>query len=122
MLAQTVESAPRFISTLSAPLAPQDELVRIPLALTGRWVRGTREFSITAKDLDSIVKNFRGRQNGEINVDYDHASEMPEVGAGGPIPSAGRIVKMDSPESVAGSSADTRQILYGWYEPTARAG
>ena len=129
MLAQTFESVPRFVSTLSA-LAPQEELVRIPLALTGRWVRGTREFSITREDLESIRRNFDGRQNGEINVDYDHASEMPEVGAGGPIPSAGRIVKLDSPEvfeseggelAMSPASPDARHILYGWYEPTERA-
>ena len=97
MLAQTTESLPRFIATLAAPLAPADDLVRAPLAVTGRWVRGSREFAITRRDLESIVRNFRGRQNGEINVDYDHASEMPEVAAGGPIPSAGRIVRLDQP-------------------------
>lgn len=138
MLAQTIESVPRFVSTLAAPLAPQDELVRVPLAVTGRWVRGTREFAITREDLASIVRNFRGRQNGEINVDYDHASEMPEVAAGGPIPSAGRIVRLDAPEEMQPQSAEagpgngqardsrppnseSRFILYGWYEPTDRA-
>ncbi len=135
MLAANIESAPRFISTLAAPIAPQDELARIALAVTGRWVRGTREFAITRDDLEAIVRNFRGRQNGEINVDYDHASEMPEVAAGGPIPSAGRIVRMDAPEplrdsvsGVRGSDPDSRVpspesrfILWGWYEPTDRA-
>ena len=47
--------------------------------------RGATMFAITRDDLDSIVRNFRARQNGEINVDYDHASEMPEVAAGGPV-------------------------------------
>ena len=138
MLAANIEPSPRFISTLAAPLAPQDELARIPLAITGRWVRGTREFAITRDDLDAIVRNFRGRQNGEINVDYDHASEMPEVAAGGPIPSAGRIVKMDPPEKLKGGNgksevrngedpdfhlptSNSRLILWGWYEPTDRA-
>jgi Mu-like prophage I protein len=137
MLAQTAQSLPRFIATLAAPLAPADELVRVPLALTGRWVRGAREFAITRQDLESIVRNFRGRQNGEINVDYDHASEMPEVAAGGPIPSAGRIVRLNPPEEMPATdgstrksksspdsplpTADSRFILYGWYEPTDRA-
>jgi phage I-like protein len=135
MLAQATESLPRFISTLAAPVAPGDEWVRVPLAVSGRWVRGAREFSITRQDLESIVRNFGGRQNGEINVDYDHSSEMPEVAAGGPIPSAGRIVKMDPPELLpiseggvrdappqsANPSPDPRWILYGWYEPTDRA-
>jgi phage I-like protein len=128
MLTQTIESVPRFVATLAAPLAPQDELVRVPLAVTGRWARGTREFAITREDLAAIVRNFQGRQNGEINVDYDHASEMPEVAAGGPIPSAGRIIKLDPPEEFQDSAAGTqapsperRAILYGWYEPTDRA-
>jgi Mu-like prophage I protein len=137
MLNQTAESLPRFVSTLAAPLAPQEQ-VRVPLALSGRWVRGAREFAITRQDLESIVRNFQYRQNGEINVDYDHASEMPEVAAGGPIPSAGRIVRIDAPEILksgngkpeAGNgegpdsrlpASNSRHILYGWYEPTARA-
>ena len=136
MLAQTLEPLPRFIATLAAPVAAGEELVRVPLAVSGRWVRGTREFAITRDDLASIVRNFEGRQNGEINVDYDHASEMPEVAAGGPIPSAGRIIKLEAPEIFASrdSQLGTRQsgesqtqhselrfILYGWYEPTERA-
>jgi hypothetical protein len=104
--------------------------VRVPLALTGKWVRGATTFEISRRDLEEIVRNFRERQNGEINVDYDHASEMPEVAAGGPIPSAGRIVRLDPPEAAGGSgesgvgnrkTPDSRFILYGWYEPTARA-
>ncbi len=95
-------------------------------------------------------RNFEQRRNGEINVDYDHASEMPEVAAGGPIPSAGRIVKLDTPDEASvglprsdrqvgsrqkakSSSLPTadcllpsrnpgdRYVLYGWYEPTDRA-
>ncbi len=136
MQAQEIESIPRFVATIAAPLAPADPLVRIPLAVTGRWVRGWREFAITRVDLESIARNFENRRNGEINVDYDHASEMPEVAAGGPIPSAGRIVKLDSPElfrtwdSGLGTREGTeprtpdpksRFILWGWYEPTDRA-
>jgi hypothetical protein len=98
---------PRFIITLNA----RDEaggLIRVPLAVTGKWVRGQTEFTITRADLESIVRNFRERQNGEINVDYDHASEMPEVAAGGPVPSAGRIVRLDAPEPARGSDFGVR--------------
>ncbi len=127
---------PRFIITLNT----SDEtggLIRVPLAITGKWVRGKTEFAITRADLESIVGNFRERQNGEINVDYDHASEMPEVAAGGPVPSAGRIVRLDAPEPAKASSEsrianrkgpdslfathDSRFLLYGWFEPTPRA-
>ncbi len=127
---------PRFIVTLTAQ-AGEHGLIRVPLAVTGKWVRGATTFAITREDLESIVRNFRGRQNGEINVDYDHASEMPEVAAGGPVPSAGRIVRLDAPEAAQGSGIrgqglgentnpqslipNPRFILYGWFEPTARA-
>ncbi len=121
MIAQAVETFPRFIATLAAPLAPAEELVRVPLAVTGRWVRGTREFSITRADLESIARNFENRQNGEINVDYEHASEMPALAAGGPIPSAGRIVKLDPPEPFPASGREPRFLLWGWFEPTERA-
>jgi hypothetical protein len=124
-----------------APLAcladTEASLVRIPLAVTGKWVRGASELSITLRDLEAISRNFQERLNGEINVDYDHASEMPEVAGGGPIPSAGRIVKLDPPAPMNGSRKSgvgsgkkpafllpvsySRFILYGWYEPTERA-
>jgi len=131
-----ITNPPRFVVTLMAEAAA-DGLIRVPLALTGKWVRGTTTFAITREDLDSIVRNFRGRQNGEINVDYDHASEMPEVAAGGPIPSAGRVVRLDAPEAAQGLEIrgqgfgentnpqsripNPRFILYGWFEPTPRA-
>lgn len=155
MLAQTVQDTPRFIVTLDAPRAAEERLVRVPVAITGRWMRGpapsgtgraASEFSITLRDLEEIQRNFAERLNGEINVDYDHASEMPEVAAGGPIPSAGRIVRLDAPEEIRNSGLGTRDsgaetrtptrrpeplgggpnreprfILWGWYEPTERA-
>lgn len=142
----TVEqtTTPRFLATLEPAAGEAPGKVRIPLAVTGTWVRGSNRFSITRGDLESIVRNFRERQNGEINVDYDHASEMPEVAAGGPIPSAGRIVGIDPPEGMkAGngksevgsrgrgdegavpysqlSTSYSRFILWGWFEPTERA-
>jgi phage I-like protein len=110
------QTTPRFMATLEPQAGEAPGRVRIPLALAGTWVRGSQTFSITPQDLESIVRNFRERQNGEINVDYDHASEMPEVAAGGPIPSAGRIVAVDPPET-----SGRRTILWGWFEPTERA-
>jgi len=135
VLATRQETAPRFIATLDAGAAAENRLVRVPLAVTGKWMRGTTPFTITLRDLEEIVGNFRGRQNGEINVDYDHASEMPEVAAGGPVPSAGRIVRLDAPEPLSGlrtrgsrlgpesriTSRESRLILWGWFEPTERA-
>ncbi|HET9179009.1 MAG TPA: phage protease [Terriglobia bacterium] len=129
-------TAPRFLATLGPAAGDGPGKVRIPLAVTGTWVRGSNKLSITRDDLESIVRNFRERQNGEINVDYDHASEMPEVAAGGPIPSAGRIVGIDEPETLGANSESrmangnddsplaarySRFILWGWFEPTERA-
>ena len=126
---------PRFVVTLAAEAA-MNGLLRVPLAITGKWVRGATTFAITRQDLEDIVRNFRERQNGEINVDYDHASEMPEVAAGGPVPSAGRIVRLEAPAVLGTSdwglgkngasqsgvpSRESRFVLYGWYEPTERA-
>jgi len=123
---------PRFIVRLGE--LGMEGTARIPLAITGEWIKNGREFSITRDDLDDLIANFRKRLNGEVNVDYDHASEMPEVAGGGPIPSAGRIVNMDPPEVLgAGGSVLRKQperpapstqprfILYGLYEPTERA-
>ncbi len=126
MLATAQRSTPRFIATLDAGAAAANHLVRVPLAVTGKWMRGITPFAITLRDLEEIVRNFRERQNGEINVDYDHASEMPEVAAGGPVPSAGRIVKLDDPLPAGAGvrPAPTRNghfILWGWFEPTERA-
>jgi phage I-like protein len=92
------------------PTADGAGLVEIPIAVTGKWKQGTREFEITREDLGKMVANFEKRQNGEINVDYDHASEMTDVARGGPIPSAGRILKMRS-----------NGALYAGIEFTARA-
>jgi Mu-like prophage I protein len=66
----------------------------IPIAVTGTWTRGDRRFSITAKDLDRMVENFEKRKNGRVVVDYEHASETPEVARGGPVPAAGWITKL----------------------------
>jgi hypothetical protein len=92
------------------PAAGTNGLTEIPIAVTGTWKRGAGDFSITKQDLALMAANFRTRKNGEINVDYDHASEMPEVARGGPILSAGRIVRLRS-----------NGALYAGIEFTARA-
>src|SRR5438876_7086908 len=67
------------------------ELYEIPIALTGRWVKGGREFSITSRDLEAMARNFEKRKNDQVVIDYEHASEAPEVALGGPVPAAGWI-------------------------------
>jgi len=67
------------------------ELYEIPIALTGRCVKGGREFSITSDDLEAMARNFEKRKNDQVVIDYEHASEAPEVALGGPVPAAGWI-------------------------------
>ncbi len=120
---------------------PAEGLARIPILVTGSWVKGGREVSFTRDELDTAVENFQKLANHDLNVDYDHACEDLERAAGEPTPSAGRIVALDEPEifgsgdRAIGRSGEQegwspdhritrspdRWILYGRYEPTERA-
>ena len=106
---------PRFVMTLAE--APATGLIRIPIAITGKWKGAEKEFSVGVDDLNEIRENFAKKPTGEINVDYEHASEVP-FGTGDAVLSAGRIVKLDPPEAMNGTG---KHILWGWYEPTERA-
>jgi hypothetical protein len=92
---------PRFVMMLSEP--PGTGLIRIPIAVTGQWKGAEKEFSIGLDDLKEIRENFASKPTREINVDYEHASEVP-FGTGGPVLSAGRIVKLDEPEKFENGS------------------
>ena len=89
-------------------------------------------------ELSEAVHNFQKLANHDLNVDYDHACEDLERAAGEPTPSAGRILALDQPEEFRETgkgkretgrdsgvsrvpSPESRFILYGRYEPTARA-
>jgi hypothetical protein len=124
----------RFISQLSA--VPAEGLARIPILVTGSWVKGGREVSFTHDELCQAIDNFQKLANHDLNVDYDHACEDLERAAGEPTPSAGRILALDKPEEFRDTGHGTRDtgkpqppapssqprwILYGRYEPTARA-
>ncbi len=133
-----------FVSRLSA--LPALGRARIPVLVTGSWVKNGREVSFTLDELRAAVANFQKLANHDLNVDYDHACEDLERAAGEPTPSAGRIVGLDPPEPFhapenreIGRSSDRassgkspsadhpitgsldRWILYGRYEPTDRA-
>jgi hypothetical protein len=120
---------PQFLMMLAEP--PATGLIRIPIAITGVWRGAEKEFSIGLDDLNDIRENFAKKPTGEINVDYEHASEVP-FGTGGPVLSAGRVTKLDKPVVFSGGngaskpqspapSPQPRFILWGWYEPTDRA-
>jgi phage I-like protein len=94
----------------------------MPVAITGSWVHPANgnKVVITHADLGTVVRNFLAKSNGEINVDYDHASEMPNL-IGQPRPSAGRVLALMGPEPYLDSRRIQREILWGSYEPTEMA-
>src|SRR5438094_613877 len=53
-----------------------------------------------------MARNFEKRKNDQIVIDYEHASEAPEVALGGPVPAAGWIheLRVRSSELGVGSS------------------
>jgi phage I-like protein len=83
----------------------RSKLVRIPLAILGTWYKGATKFSLTRGDFSDAVKNFRKRQ-ADLVIDYEHASEAPQVAAGGPIPAAGWLKSVDD-------APDPKGILWG---------
>jgi phage I-like protein len=104
------------------------ELYQIPVCVTGTWHKGSRKFSITPETLDAMARNFAKRKNDMIVIDYEHASEMPEVARGGPVPAAGWIHELtidDFRLPIGGgkSSIDNRQsaILGALVEWTSEA-
>ena len=90
-----------------------DGLIRIPLAVMGKFVKGAQKFSITRQTLADIVANFRKRQADTV-IDYEHASERPEVAGGGPVPAAGWLKLVDE-------LPDSSGVLWGQAELTPRA-
>ena len=100
-----------FVSQLSA--VPVDGLARIPILVTGSWVKGGRDVSFTRDELNQAVENFQKLANHDLNVDYDHACEDLERAAGEPTPSAGRILKLDPPEEFKETGHGTRDTGLG---------
>ncbi len=95
-----------FVSQLSA--VPAEGLARIPILVTGSWVKGGREVSFTREELSLAVDNFEKLANHDLNVDYDHACEDLERAAGEPTPSAGRIVSVGSAGRFRGEGLGSR--------------
>lgn len=67
------------------------QLREIAVAVPGTWVKEGRKFSITQEDMNDMAQNFAKRKNDMLVIDYEHASEMPAVAKGGPVPGAGWI-------------------------------
>ena len=124
MLRGSVSSGPEERLTFTVRLSELGDngRVKMPVAITGSWVHPAngRDIVITESDLETVVRNFLKKSNGEINVDYDHASEMPNL-VGQPRPSAGRVLALRGPEPYTDSKGTRREILWGNYEPTVMA-
>ncbi len=101
------------------------EFHEIPIAVTGSWVKGEHKFSITTQDLADIARNFEKRKNDQVVIDYEHASEMPEIAKGGPIPAAGWIHQLRVGSNGAGRDLSlqttTTAMLYAQVEWTPDA-
>lgn len=104
-----------FIDLKKVELADAGEgkaRVRIPLLQMGRYFQGRQKFSITRKDVIALRDNFRKRPNGEVVIDYEHASEMRPTGQ--PVPAAGWLKAVDD-------EPDQNGVLWGEAEFTDRA-
>jgi hypothetical protein len=81
------------------PLATDIELLseqqRIPIVISGSWVKDGKRFSITQADLDAILNNFQRSKKREVVCDFEHASEQPGVAQGKAVPAAGWIAALD---------------------------
>jgi phage I-like protein len=80
------------LAGLGKPIGTEGKATHeIPICVTGTWVKNTHKFSITPGDLAAMVRNFEKRKNDMVVIDYEHASEQPDVARGGPVPAAGWI-------------------------------
>lgn len=106
-----MKQTPRFIVALgSIALADAGALTRIPIAILGKFVKGAQKFAITRQTLGDFIANFRKR-GADLVIDYEHASDRPEVAQGQPIPAAGWLKALDD-------APDGEGILWGAAEFT----
>jgi len=123
--AMSETAVPRFVVDLNTVrLSDDSPLARIPIACLGTWVKGGQRFSITFDDFQEIYENFQKRA-ADVVVDYEHASEIPGISLGGPVPAAGWIKAIVPPvpgdrflyaevefTDIARSLIQTKQIRY----------
>ncbi|HEX4311893.1 MAG TPA: phage protease [Acidobacteriaceae bacterium] len=97
-----LSEGPQFVIFLGSLVLTENGQTRIPIAKLGTFYKGKLKFSITADDVASLADNFGKRGNGEVVIDYEHASEAPEVANGGPVPAAGWITSIEAKPDAAG--------------------
>jgi hypothetical protein len=94
-------------------------LYEIPIAVTGSWVKDGHRFSITEGDIDQIIENFDLRGNGMVVLDYEHASEQPEVAQGKAVPAAGWHRRLAKKIITSGGKALTALVSLMEFVPAA---
>jgi phage I-like protein len=100
------------------------ECYQVPVAVAGAWAKAGRKFAITGQDLRDIVQNFEKRKNDMVVIDYEHASEQPEVARGGPVPAAGWIHSLfvaRGAQAAAAGGGGARETLTALVEWTPEA-
>lgn len=113
---------PVLLDRLPKPLRATDtsETFEIPLMPAGKWQR----FTITAKHLEEMEKNFAAQANGMLPIDYEHAMELvgdePGLAQGGPIPAAGWIHKIRKAD-FSSIKSSLKEALIATVEFTNRA-
>lgn len=83
-----------FIDIRAVSLSEAEQSTRIPIAMVGTFYKGKQRFTITRADIAQLSENLKKR-GGDVVLDYEHASESPEVASGGPVPAAGWISAID---------------------------
>jgi uncharacterized protein YoaH (UPF0181 family) len=102
VMIKTSDRGPQFIVRLGGLV---DGIKRIPIAILGKFQKGSQKFAITRQTLADIVANFRKRKADTV-IDCEHASEFPELAQGQAIPAAGWITALDD-------QPDANGVLWG---------
>ncbi len=94
------------LNTFTLALSDDQHTVRVPICQIGRFFKGKQEFSISPADVRAMAANFSKRGNGSVVIDYEHASNNPQIALGGAVPAAGWIESVDD-------KADGDGIVWG---------
>lgn len=101
-----------FVCAVSGEV-DSEGLSRMPLCMLGTFYKGKQKFSIRRSDIGVLIANM-AKRGADVVLDYEHATQFPEVAAGGPIPAAGWIKKIE-PEP------DADGVVWALVEFTERA-
>jgi hypothetical protein len=112
-VAASEAAGPRLALLMTAAPTEAEKLTRIPVAALVRGVLRGVKFAIDRAGMTALIENFRKRTT-PLEIDYEHASEKPEVAKGGPLPAAGWLRQIDD-------GPDGLGILWGLAEFTETA-